>query len=38
MPILKHSFQLLCETLWQGYCAFLGGFKLVAAEQNLGYG
>lgn len=36
MPILKHSIQLLGETLWQGYCAFLGGFKLVCRRTKPG--
>lgn len=38
MPILKHSIQLLGETLWQGYCAFLGGFKLVCGRTKPGLG
>lgn len=36
MPILKHSIQLLGETLWQGSCAFLGGFKLACRRTKPG--
>lgn len=36
MPILKHGIQLPGETLWQGYCAFLGGFKLVCHRTKPG--